>query len=479
MKKIIITSAIVGIVSGICGAFIFQKAATSNSSISFVQEATHSNEPFRQASYHGVAVPSFTDASKKATPAVVYIKTITQNKQQQGNAFDFWNFDFFGQRGPSSSSGSGVIISDDGYIVTNNHVVEDADDIEVILNNQKRSFKAKIIGRDPSTDLALLKIDAKGLPKISFGSSDGILVGDWVLAVGNPFNLTSTVTAGIVSAKGRNINIVNNSFPIESFIQTDAAINPGNSGGALVDLMGNLVGINTAIASNTGSYNGYGFAIPSNMVAKIVKDLIEHGEVQRGYTGMTMKDITSELAEKLNLTGNAGVYVQQVMEEGPADQAGITAGDVITKVDGKTMESLANVDEQISLHRPGDLVKVTYERKGKIIESTIKLINKEGNTAILKKYTYKSNSLGAELTPVSKTEKDQYGIEHGIKITGIKAGKLRNMGFQEGSIITRFNNKAYDKPEELEKVINEAKGSISIEGVNPQGGRFNYNFFGY
>ncbi|MBI3234709.1 MAG: trypsin-like peptidase domain-containing protein, partial [Bacteroidetes bacterium] len=351
--------------------------------------------------------------------------------------------------------------------------------IEVILNNQKRSFKAKIIGRDPSTDLALLKIESKNLPKINFGNSETLLVGDWVLAVGNPFNLTSTVTAGIVSAKGRNINIVNNSFPIESFIQTDAAINPGNSGGALVDLSGNLIGINTAIASNTGSYNGYGFAIPSNMVAKIVKDLIEHGEVQRGYTGMTLKDINSELADKISLAGNAGVYVQQVMEEGPADQAGIKNADVIVKVDGKVMESLANFDEQVSLHRPGDILKITYVRKGKTEEVSLKLINKEGNTAIVKKYTYQSALLGAELTPVSKTEKDQFGIEHGIKVTGIKAGKLRSMGFQEGSIITKFNNKTYDKPDELEKAINEAKGSISIEGVNPQGGRFNYNFFGY
>lgn len=477
MKKIIIISSIFGILSGISGAYIFQKAITQNSIISFAPEQSQENN-IHHASYQTAPVAGFVDASKKATPAVVYIKTITQSKQQN-TTFDFWNFDFFGQRGPSSASGSGVIISDDGYIVTNNHVVDEADDIEVILNNQKRSFKAKIIGTDPSTDLALLKIEGKGLPKISFGNSDNLSVGEWVLAVGNPFNLTSTVTAGIVSAKGRNINIVNNSFPIESFIQTDAAINPGNSGGALVDLSGYLIGINTAIASNTGSYNGYGFAIPANMVAKIVKDLIEHGEVQRGYTGMTLKDISAEQAEKLELLGNAGVYVNQVMDEGPADQAGINAGDVITKLDGKTMESLANFDEQISLHRPGDLLKITYIRKGKSIETTIKLINKEGNTAILKKYSYLSKSLGAELTPISKNEKDQFGIEHGIKVTSIKNGKMRNMGFQEGSIITRFNNVAYDKPADLEKAINEAKGSISIEGINPQGGRFNYNFFGY
>lgn len=476
MKKQITISLFFGLLAGFAGAWMFQHLPQSQV-ISFAPDALET--PVRNASYHNLPVSGFTEATKKATPAVVYIKTITQGKVQQGGMFDFWNFDFFGQRGPSTSSGSGVIISEDGYIVTNNHVVDEADDIEVITNNQKRSFKARVIGTDPSTDLALLKIDAKGLPKIFFGNSENLAVGDWVLAVGNPFNLTSTVTAGIVSAKGRNINIVNNSFPIESFIQTDAAINPGNSGGALVDVSGNLIGINTAIASNTGSYNGYGFAIPSNMVAKIVKDLVEHGEVQRGYTGMTLKDISSDLAEKINLNGNAGVYVQQVMEEGPASQAGIEPGDVITKTDGKIIESLANFDEQISLHRPGDLVKISYVRKGKTAETTLSLINKEGNTAILKKYTYQSRSLGAELTPVSKTEKEQFNIENGIKITGIRAGKIRNMGFQEGSIITRFNGKGYDKPEELEKVLNEARGSISIEGISPQGSRFNYNFYGY
>lgn len=476
MKKQIAVSIISGLLAGFAGAWMFHRLPQTPI-VSFAP--VNPETPVSAASYHNIPAAGFTEASKKVTPAVVYIKTISQGKVQQGGVFDFWNFDFFGQRGPSASSGSGVIISEDGYIVTNNHVVDGADDIEVITNNQKKSFKARIIGTDPSTDLALLKIEARGLPKILFGNSENLQVGDWVLAVGNPFNLTSTVTAGIVSAKGRNINIVNNSFPIESFIQTDAAINPGNSGGALVDVNGNLIGINTAIASNTGSYNGYGFAIPSNMVAKIVKDLIEHGEVQRGYTGMTVKDISSDLAEKINLNGNAGVYVHQVMEEGPAAQAGLEPGDVITRTDGKVIESLANFDEQISLHRPGDLVKISFVRKGKMTETTLKLINKEGNTAILKKYTYQSKLLGAELTPVSKAEKDQFNIEHGIKLSGIRNGKIRNMGFQEGSIITRFNGKGYDKPEELEKALNEARGSISIEGISPQGSRFNYNFFGY
>lgn len=475
MKKQIFISLCFGFLAGIAGAFVFNQIP-QNTTINFASEEAGT---VHKASYQNLPTTGFTEATRKATPAVVYIKTISQAKPQQGGMFDFWNFDFFGQRGPSSSSGSGVIISEDGYIVTNNHVVDGADEIEVITNNQKKSFKARVIGTDPSTDLALLKIEAKSLPRILFGNSGNVEVGEWVLAVGNPFNLTSTVTAGIVSAKGRNINIVNNSFPIESFIQTDAAINPGNSGGALVDINGNLIGINTAIASNTGSFNGYGFAIPSNMVAKIVKDLIEHGEVQRGYTGMTLKDISSDLAEKINLIGNAGVFVQQVMAEGPAALAGIEIGDVITKADGKVIESLANFDEQISLHRPGDLIKLSFIRKGKEIESTLRLINKEGNTAILKKYTYLSKSLGAELTPVSKAEKDQFNIDYGIKLTGIRNGKVRNMGFQEGSIITRFNGKGYDNPEALEKALNEARGSISIEGISPQGSRFNYNFFSY
>lgn len=270
------------------------------------------------------------------------------------------------------------------------------------MNNNKQSYKAKVIGTDPSTDLALLKIDANNLPHVVLGNSDQVQVGEWVLAVGNPFNLTSTVTAGIVSAKGRNINIVNNQFPIESFIQTDAAINPGNSGGALVDLEGKLIGINTAIASNTGSYNGYGFAIPVNIVAKIVKDLVDYKAVQRGFTGMEVKEIDGATAQRLKINNNHGVIVDYVLPEGPAEQAGIRVGDLVLKINEKDIDSKANLDEQIAYLRPGDKVKVNYIREGKTEITTLTLLNEQGTTAIMKKGTVSSDILGADFQPISK-----------------------------------------------------------------------------
>lgn len=473
-------SLVTGFISGLTGAWLFFQMGGHNSVIEIVNG---DKTPVYRSKLTGTSasIISFSAASARSTPSVVFIKTVARQQVAQRNPFqDFWmDFDIFGRRGPVHSSGSGVIVSSDGYIVTNNHVIQGADEIEVILNNNKRSFKAKVIGKDPNTDLALLKIEGKGLPAIPIGNSDEVVVGDWVLAVGNPFNLTSTVTAGIVSAKGRNINIVNTTFPIESFIQTDAAINPGNSGGALVDMDGKLVGINTAIASNTGSYNGYGFAIPVNMVNKIIADLKQFGEVQRGFPGLDVKDISAELAEKIKLEGNAGVYVDQVLEGGPSESSGLRIGDVILKVEGKVIDTKAMFDEQISLKRPGDLVKISYLRKGAILETTVKLINKEGNTQLLKKNTYTSQALGAELTPLSAMEKEKYGVSGGFKITGLQRGRLAQMGMSEGSVLLKFNNKAYSSAEELEQAILQAQGGISIEGLNPNGGRFTYNFFSY
>jgi len=476
-KKIITLSAVCGLISGLAGSIAVMYFSKSNNN--FLSQV---NLPvFSRTAYAGAgAMPSFVGASAKATPCVVFIKTVTEARATNRDPFfDFFSWDPFGQRGPSAASGSGVILSADGYIVTNNHVIDGADNIEVITNGNKRSYKARVIGADPNTDLALIKIQATDLPFISIGNSEQLLVGDWVMAVGNPFNLTSTVTAGIVSAKGRNINIVNTKFPIESFIQTDAAINPGNSGGALIDLQGNLVGINTAIASNTGSYNGYGFAIPIDMVSKIVEDLKKFGEVQRGYPGMEVKDIEAELAEKIDYKGNNGVYVNSVMDEGPAKIGGLQKGDIIIKAGTKNIDSKSVFDEQISLRRPGDELSIIYMRKGVQGTTTIKLFSKESTNKILYKNTYHSNSLNSDLTPVTAEEKEKYSIDGGIKIDNIIGGPLKQMGLQNGSIILKFNNKTYNVPTELEDAILKSSGSINMKIIDQNGNVGNYSFLRY
>lgn len=475
MKKWTIIA--VSFISGIAGAFVFSKLKPNTV---LYQVSADSQNNVSSAHYKSTMLEgsSFVKASKDATPAVVFIKTLSNQRNYVDPFFDFWNnMDFFGRRGPVASSGSGVILTEDGYIVTNNHVVKDADVIEVITNNQKQSYKAKVVGTDPSTDLALLKIEGSNLPHITLGNSDNVEIGEWVIAVGNPFNLTSTVTAGIVSAKGRNINIVNNQFPIESFIQTDAAINPGNSGGALVDLNGKLIGINTAIASNTGSYNGYGFAIPVNIVAKIVKDLIEFKEVQRGFTGMDVKDIDADLAKKLNINNNLGVYVSSVLAEGPADNAGLRAGDIIIKVNGRDIDSKSIFDEHIEYLRPGEKAKMTIVRNGKEMEFAVNLLNREGTTAIMRKGTVSSDLLGADFQAVPKIEKDKLGIKNGIRISNLRQGRMAGMGLSDGFIIISLNKKEYEKPDDLIKDLEKVRGQIVIDGIFPNGGRGVFSFY--
>jgi len=476
MNKIAVV--ILGFAGGIAGAFFINKM---NPKL-VVLEQSNAESKVSQVNFKGMANFStdFVTASQASTQGVVFIKTLTNQRAYQDPFYDFWSgMDFFGRRGPVASSGSGVILSADGYIVTNFHVVKDADQIEVITNNNKQSYAAKIIGTDPSSDLALLKIDGKNLPHLTIGNSDNVQVGEWVLAVGNPFNLTSTVTAGIVSAKGRNINIVNNQFPIESFIQTDAAINPGNSGGALVDLEGRLIGINTAIASNTGSYNGYGFAIPVNIVAKIVKDLVEFKEVQRGFTGLDVKDIDASTAGRLNLTNNHGVWVDHVLAEGPGDQAGIQSGDIVLKINDKDIDSKANFDEQIAYLRPNDKVKIEYLRSGKISSTNLKLLNQAGTTAIMRKGTVGSANLGADFQPISKLEKDKLNIKSGYRISNIKGGKIAQMGIQEGFVITSINKKDFNDVTDLIKALETARGQVVIEGVFANGGRGVFSFYVY
>jgi len=415
--------------------------------------------------------PDFVLASSVSTPCVVFIKTVSGVQ----NNFDWF---FFSNPGRQTGSGSGVIFSADGYIVTNNHVIEDAETIEVIHN--KTTYKAILIGTDPGSDIAVIKIEAKSLPFIKIADSRKVKVGEWVVAVGNPFNLTSTVTAGIVSAKGRNLNIVNNAFPIEAFIQTDAAINPGNSGGALVNTKGELIGINTAIYSKTGSYSGYGFAVPSDIVAKIVKDLIKYGEVQKAFIGADVTDLNSELAKKYDIENLSGVLVNSVTEGGAAEKAGLEKGDVILKIDDAGVDSKANFDEEIAYRDPGANVRITFRRGGKLKEAICLLTNKEGTTEKIKREVFTSGRLGAELEAISKVERDKFKVESGVRIVKITGrGFFSQYGFEEGFIITTVNNQKCNSPQDVEEMLGTSRGKVLLEGINRQGSKGVYQFFSY
>jgi Do/DeqQ family serine protease len=417
-------------------------------------------------------LPDFTVAAEKTVHAVVHVKTFYAPRVNAFDPFGFWGRPI--QAPPQQSSGSGVIITDDGYIITNNHVVEDADKVEITLNDN-RTFTAKIVGNDPSTDLALLKIDEKNLPFIAYGNSDELKVGEWVLAVGNPFNLTSTVTAGIVSAKGRNIGILPDQYKIESFIQTDAAVNPGNSGGALVNTRGELVGINSAIASNTGSYTGYSFAIPVNLVRKVVDDLAEFGNVQRGFIGVSIRDLDSKLAEEKGLKVSRGVYVAGLTEGGSAAKAGIEEGDVIVKVGDVTVNSTPELQEQIGRFRPGDKVNVTVQRSGKEQIFAVVLRNKDGATEIVRQDDTVT-LLGATFETAGKEEQTRLGLRGGVKVTELSAGKLMSAGIREGFIITTIDKKPVYTKEDLNNVLKSKQGGVLIEGVYPGGQKAYYGF---
>lgn len=405
----------------------------------------------------------FTNAAEKAVHGVVHIKTSYANPHG-GSLYDYLFREHYGSM--SLGVGSGVIISPDGFIVTNNHVIEKSNKVDVVLND-KRTFEAKLIGKDASTDLALLKIDAKDLDYIIFGNSDKVKIGEWVLAVGNPFNLTSTVTAGIISAKGRNINIMEGQYPIESFLQTDAAVNPGNSGGALVNLKAELVGVNAAIATKTGSYSGYSFAIPSSIVKKVVADLKEYGVVQRGLLGVSILDMTSEIAKSLDLEKIQGVLVEGLLQGGAAAKAGIKPNDVIIKVQGREVNTVAELQEQVSKYRPGDKVDVVVLRDKKEKTIVVVLQNKRGDTDIISSDIY--SVLGGELQALSDKERNKYGLTGGVKVLNLKTGKLQKAGVRDGYIITHVNRTSVKTVEDIEEVLNSANGGIYLKGIYPSG----------
>lgn len=417
----------------------------------------------------------FTFAAEKTINAVVNVKT-QSSVQYRNPIYEF----FYGEKSPSYSEpvtgiGSGVIITADGYIVTNNHVIENSEKVSVTLND-KREFEARLVGTDHSTDLALLKIDTEGLPFITFGNSDNLKIGEWVLAVGNPFNISSTVTAGIVSAKGRSMEIIEDNYRIESFIQTDASVNRGNSGGALVNLKGEMVGINTAILSPTGGNVGISFAIPSSIVQKVVKDLIEFGTVQRAIMGVQIQEINADLARENNLDALTGVFVDAVNDNSAAKAAGIESGDVITEINGVTVKSPSELQEMVGRYRPGDKISVTLKRKDKTKQIEVTLRNLQGDINVVKAGTFET-ILGAKVVNLNDQEKQKLGIQNGVKITELGEGKLKSEGVKPGFVITQVNNAPIHSVAELEKLFNTLKGGVYIEGVY-QNGMVAYYAFG-
>ncbi|MCF8465576.1 MAG: trypsin-like peptidase domain-containing protein [Flavobacteriales bacterium] len=419
---------------------------------------------------------NFVEAANNSIHSVVHIKTkVARSSYRSSNPFYQYFFDQGLQPQTQQGSGSGVIISGDGYILTNNHVVSNADEVEVMLNDQ-RSYKAEVLGTDPNTDLALLKIDEEGLAFIPYGNSENVQVGEWVLAVGNPFNLNSTVTAGIVSAKGRNINILQEEFAIESFIQTDAAVNPGNSGGALVNTKGELIGINTAIASTTGSYAGYSFAVPVNIARKVVDDILEFGTVQRAFIGVSIRDLNGKIASEKGLNVSEGAYVQGLTRDGAAYDAGIREGDIIVAIDAVKVKNVPGLQEKIGSYRPGDMAQVTVSRDGQLRKFDVELRNKNGDTEVISKDADFMVQLGADLQPASAEQLKRFGLQSGLQVKNLANGKLKGAGVKEGFIITRVDRKLVQSPNDVLNALNKKTGGVLIEGVYPNGLTAYYGF---
>ncbi len=441
----------------------------------------------------------FSTAAESVTPMVVHIRTtMTRTVRQQQQVPDIFR-EFFGdefggnQRQPrrqqGQASGSGVIISRDGYIITNNHVVQDADEVEVIMTD-KRSFKAKVIGTDPLTDLAVIKVEANNLPFITLGDSDALKLGEWVLAVGYPLDLESTVTAGIVSAKGRRIGILDQNIsktdpkpdsPVEAFIQTDAAINPGNSGGALVNLRGELVGINSAIASTTGYYSGYGFAVPVSLVKKVSADLLKYGNVQRGYIGIRPIELNSTVAKEKSAKVGRGIYVEEVVEKGAAEAAGLKKGDVIVKMEGQLLDSDAQMREIIGRRRPGDVVNVTVNRDGSERDFKVELRNRNGGRDVIKKSDIvpsntSLNTLGAQFEELSAQDAKQLGVTGGVRVKKITDGKLAETDVEEGFIIVKANRQNVKTTKDLQAIMSAVKEGegLMLIGMYPNSSRMYY-----
>lgn len=455
---LVVVSACIG---GVLGAIItiryFDGTITSYTSIDDHQKLLLTKyEP--DTAYQVPEGLDFLQTARSVTPSVVHIRTSYGTGDFSMNPLQFY-FDK-----PARSSGSGVIVSEDGYIVTNNHVISEATNIEVVMNNNQRYF-AKLIGADETTDLALLKIQANALPFVRYGNSDRVSPGEWVLAIGNPFDLNSTVTAGIVSAKARNIGILRdrNNLQVESFIQTDAAVNPGNSGGALVNLHGELIGINTAIATNNGMYQGYSFAIPVSLVRKVTDDLLEFGQVQRGLLGIEIQDVNARVSEELGLVTSQGVIVKRVNKSSAAEQSGIRPGDVIIGIEDHKVNSVSELQEYVARHRPGTEIKVTYLRNGKENVTVSTLRNYVGTSEVQHReisYTLQ----GATFEDVPLAELSDLGLEGGVRIADVQEGKWREAGFRKGFVIGYIDKISVENVADLNRILEFKRGGILVEG---------------
>jgi serine protease Do len=463
--KQILLSVMIAILGGLIAVFVYSRFDRQDKVV-IVQE----KPAVRYINFPGEAsaAPSdFTFAAETAVNGVVHVKTKALREGTGNPLYDFFFGYRYGEPEPVVGYGSGVIISDDGYIVTNNHVVEGSETVEVILND-KRSFEAEIIGTDPSTDIAVLKIKASRLPYLEYGNSDALRLGEWVLAIGNPYNLTSTVTAGIVSAKARSINILSDNMAIEAFIQTDAAVNPGNSGGALVNTQGQLVGINAAIASRTGAFSGYSFAIPVSIVRKVVDDIREFGSVQRAILGVTITEVNNETAKQYNIERIEGVIVKGLRENSSALEAGIEVGDQIIAINGVRINNPSELQEQISRYRPNDRITVTIIRNNRERLLNVVLRNPSGGTGMIQK-AQPVEVLGASFGELTSQERKSLGIRNGVKVVQVSNGKFRTAGIKEGFIITQINNTQISSQSDIEKIVNNSTGGFYVEGVYPDG----------
>lgn len=479
MKKSVLTVLVSAVVAGLT-AFGVVKACTPKLISEEGAVLAADGSAYRTVNLSATEYPDFTYAAESAVDAVVYVK-VTIKTKMNSYADPFYRFFFGEDMAPQSreqqGSGSGVIIRSDGYIVTNNHVVDGASKVEVTLNNNK-TYPATVVGTDPATDVAILKIDATGLPVVPFGDSDKLRLGQWVIAIGSPYDLRSTITAGIVSAKGRQMQHGpgESQFKIESFIQTDAAVNPGNSGGALVNQKGELVGVNTAIVSQTGSFTGYSFAVPSNIVRRIAEDLIDFGSVKRALLGISMTPIDDKRAKELKLFSPNGVYIEDVQKGGSADKAGLKKGDVIIAVDSTEITTPSSVQEKVNSYHPGDKAKITVMRDGdkKVMEVTFQGTSLETGS---KDVDGSVAFYGAKLKTADKETLAQYGLKSGVEIVSVGAGKIMDAGASEGFIIRYVNDQPVSSPEDVINVAKKAKRVVYVEGVTANG-RTSYFAFG-